>query len=201
MTTRAVPSLKKDFKISFCFSLMSILFCWITWIRFLKSYKIFKMWETTNIRAKNPRFNRFVVWCAAMTKTAHHTNTFLTKSPGCEHGKPFKISWDLRIKMFYRTRCINTPAVAPNRQVDLPSLLSKCFCALPRLCLLCFHLLSARFLIGYCLVSHDNLQIIRAFVLGVPPTSGFLIINIQCWIFTIRERGASDFLPSRFSHS
>ncbi len=35
--------------------------------------------------------------------------------------------------------------------------------------LLCFHLLSAGFLIGCCFVSRDNLQIKRAFVLGVPP--------------------------------
>ncbi len=36
--------------------------------------------------------------------------------------------------------------------------------------LLWFRLLSARFLIGYWFVSRDNLQIKRAFVLGVPPT-------------------------------
>ncbi len=36
--------------------------------------------------------------------------------------------------------------------------------------LLSFHLLSACFLIGYCFVSHDNLQIKPAFVLRVPPT-------------------------------
>ncbi len=47
-------------------------------------------------------------------------------------------------------------------------------------CLLCFGLLSARFLIGYCFVSRDNLQIERAFVLGVPPHSRIsLIVNIQ----------------------
>ncbi len=55
-------------------------------------------------------------------------------------------------------------------------------CAMTCVCygLLCFSLLSAGFLIGYCFVSHDNLQIKRAFVLGVPPhTAGFLIGNIQ----------------------
>ncbi len=36
--------------------------------------------------------------------------------------------------------------------------------------LLCFHLLSACYLIGYCSVSRYNLQIKRAFVLGVRPT-------------------------------
>ncbi len=45
--------------------------------------------------------------------------------------------------------------------------------------LLCFRLLSAHFLIGYRLVSRDNLQIKRTFVLGFPHTSGFLIVNIQ----------------------
>ncbi len=36
-------------------------------------------------------------------------------------------------------------------------------------CLFCFRLLSARFLIEYCFVSHDNLQIKHVFVLGVTP--------------------------------
>ncbi len=46
--------------------------------------------------------------------------------------------------------------------------------------LLCFRLLSDRFLIGYCFVSCDNLQINHTFVLCVPPhTAGFLIVNIQ----------------------
>ncbi len=48
-------------------------------------------------------------------------------------------------------------------------IVSKSFCAVPWLCLWCFCLLSARFLIGYCFISRDNLQIIRTFVLGVPP--------------------------------
>ncbi len=132
------------------------------------------MWETTNIRTKNPSFNRFAPIVCGVPRcdkdSTPHTNRFSTKSLDCEHRKPCKISRDLRINMFYRTRCINTPAVATNWQADPPSLLSKCFCASPWLCLVCFRLLSARFLIGYCFVSRDNLQIIHAFVLGVPPT-------------------------------
>ncbi len=71
------------------------------------------------------------------------------------------------------------------------------------LCLLCFRLLSARCLIGYCLVSRDNLQIKRAFVLSVspPPHSRISDVIWICKMFTIRHRGASDVLPSRFSHS
>ncbi len=83
---------------------------------------------------KHPRFNRFApIVCGVLgcdKDSTPHTNRFSTKSPDCEHGKPRKISRDLRINMFYRTRCINTPAVATNRQADPPSLLSKCFCAL-----------------------------------------------------------------------
>jgi len=46
--------------------------------------------------------------------------------------------------------------------------------------LLCFRLLSVRFLIVYCFVSRDNLQIIRTIVLCVPThTAGFLIVSIQ----------------------
>ncbi len=44
---------------------------------------------------------------------------------------------------------------------------------------LCFRLLSARFLIGYCFVSRDNLQIKRAFILGFTHTAGFMIVNIK----------------------
>ncbi len=47
--------------------------------------------------------------------------------------------------------------------------MSKSFCAAKWLCLLCFRPLSARSLIGYCFVSRDNLKIMCAFVLGVPP--------------------------------
>ncbi len=48
------------------------------------------------------------------------------------------------------------------------------------LCLLCFRLLSARCLIGYCLVSCDNLQIKRAFVLSVsPPTQQDFRCNLN----------------------
>ncbi len=55
-----------------------------------------------------------------------------------------------------------------------------CFCY----SLLCFHLLSARFLIGYCFVSRDNMQIIHAFVLGVPPHSMISDRKYStCWIF------------------
>ncbi len=50
-------------------------------------------------------------------------------------------------------------------------IVSKSFCAAPWLRLLCFRLLWALFLIGYCFVSRDNLQIKRTFVLGVPPHS------------------------------
>ncbi len=46
-------------------------------------------------------------------------------------------------------------------------IVSKCFCAAPHVFVM---LPSARFLIGYCLVSRNNLQIKPVFVLGVPPT-------------------------------
>ncbi len=80
--------------------------------------------------------------------------------------------------MFYRTRCINTAVVI--NQLILHLCCHNAF-VLRRDCLLCFRLLSARVLIGYGLVSRDNLQIIRVFVLGAPPhTSGFLIVNNRC---------------------
>ncbi len=127
------------------------------------------MWETTNMRTKNPRFNHFApivcVVCCDVTKTAHHTYRFSTKSPDCERGKPRKISRELRINMFYRTRCINTPAVATNRQADPPSLLSKCFCAAP-------WLLSS----------------------GFPPHIRISDHRYStCWIFTIRDREPPTF--------
>ncbi len=63
-------------------------------------------------------------------------------------------------------------------------------CAMTCVCygLLCFRLLSARFLIGYCFISRDNLQIRRAFNLGVPPTHQDLwsyIQHVECLRFTI----------------
>ncbi len=87
------------------------------------------------MRTKSPRFNRFAPTVCGVLRcdkeSTPHTNRFSTKSPDCEHGKPRKISRDLRINMFYRTHCINTPAVATHQQADPPSLLSKCFCAAP----------------------------------------------------------------------
>ncbi len=56
---------------------------------FFKSYKIFKMWETTNTRTKHPRFNRFgpivCPWCSAFNQSkcthtqqwTHTVNTHL----------------------------------------------------------------------------------------------------------------------------
>ncbi len=55
---------------------------------FFKSYKIFKMWETTNTRTKHPRFNRFgpivCPWCSAFnqSKCTHTVNTHSEHTPG-----------------------------------------------------------------------------------------------------------------------
>ncbi len=127
--------------------------------RFLKSFKIFKMWETTHKDKKNSRFNRFPhIVCGVLLcdkDSTPHTNRFSTR--------------------FSTMTCVCNG-------------------------LLCFSLLSARFLIGYCFVSHDNLQIIHAFVLGVPPDSRISdrkYSTCLCWM----SEGASDILPSGFSHS
>ncbi len=70
-------------------------------------------------------------------------------------------------------------------------IVSKSFSAAPWLRLLCFRLLWALFLIGYCFVSRDNLQIKRTFVLGVPHTAGFLIVNIQLVVYLWFAIGAT----------
>ncbi len=98
-----------------------------------------------------------------------HTTIFSTKSPDCEHGKPSKISRDLRINMYYRTRCVNTVLLLPQIDKLILHLCCPNHFVLRHDCV-CYTSLSARFLIGYCSASRDNLQIEHAFVLGVPPT-------------------------------
>ncbi len=54
---------------------------------------------------KNPWFNRFalIVWGVPRCDkdSISHTNRFSTKSPDCEHGKPRRISGDLRINTIF----------------------------------------------------------------------------------------------------
>ncbi len=54
--------------------------CWVHTKRFFKSYKIFKMWETTNMRTKNPSLNRFVTIICGVHRcdkdSTPHTNRF-----------------------------------------------------------------------------------------------------------------------------
>ncbi len=67
------------------------------------------------MRTKNPRFNRIApIVCGVPrcdTDITPHTNRFSTRVPTRKpRVKPHRITRDLRINMFYRTRCINTPA-------------------------------------------------------------------------------------------
>ncbi len=85
--TQSSLFLRKDLS-HFCKSLLSNL-CWVHTKIFFKSYKIFKMWETTNTRTKHPRFNRFgpimCPWCSAFNQSkcthtqqwTHTVNTHL----------------------------------------------------------------------------------------------------------------------------
>ncbi len=115
------------------------------------------------------------VVCRDVTKTAHHTPTDF--QPSVPTVKPRKISRDLRINVLQ-----DTPVVVTNWQADPNVFLLR------HDCLLCFLLLSARFLIGYCFVSRDNLQIKRAFVLGVPPThQDFWSQHVEYLRFSIVE--------------
>ncbi len=92
--------------------------CWVHTKIIFKSYKIFKMWETTHEDKKILDWTVLLLQCVVccnVTKTAHHTPTDFQPE---------------------------------SRQ----------------------SLLSAHFLIGYCFVSRDNLQIKRVFVLCVHHT-------------------------------
>ncbi len=56
------------------------------------------------MRTKNPIFNRFAPIVGGVPRCDKDNtppiNRFSTKCPDCEHGKPRKISRDLRINMF-----------------------------------------------------------------------------------------------------
>ncbi len=139
------------------------------------------------MRTKNARFNRFAPRVCGVPRcdkdSTPHTNRFSTKSPDCETSQNLS---RLENKCFTGHSCCCHKLTSWSSISD--SLLSKCFCTAPWLCLLCFLLLSARFLIGYCFVSRDNLQIKRAFVFGVPPThQDFWSQHVEYLRFSIVE--------------
>ncbi len=156
--------------------------CWVHTKSFLKSKKIFKIRETTNTRTKildvSVLLLYCVVWCDRQHTTTHKQIFWLWTREISQNLSRFENKYVLQDTLSEHSCCCH-------KLTSWSSISTvQCFCAVPWLCLLCICLLSANFLIGYCFVSRDNLQIKCAFILGVPlHTSGFLIVNIQhVWV-------------------